>query len=92
MMSVAEAFCIKRRGGAGEKGKEGREGGREKVKGERLREGEGRRQGGWEMRRGQGARIGMCNSAQSFHLRVRYSRQIRSLILLLIKKNLHFTN
>lgn len=23
--------------------------------------------------RGQGARIGMCNSAQSFHLRVRYS-------------------
>lgn len=36
--------------------------------------------------RGQGAGSGMCNSAHSFHLRVRYSAQIRNLILLLIKK------
>lgn len=40
--------------------------------------------------RGQGARIGMCNSAQSFHLWVRYSWQIRGLILLLIKKKSAF--
>lgn len=40
--------------------------------------------------KGQGARIGMCNSAQSFHLSIRYSRQIRGLILLLIKKKSAF--
>jgi hypothetical protein len=33
-----------------------------------------------------GARICMCNSAEPFHLGVRYSRQIKCLILLLIKK------